>query len=154
MFMKAIDYLSPSITFYHNKKLSHSSILLGILSFITSIIIILAIYYSMVFIFHKNPKAFYFVRFVEDAGIYPFNSSSLFHFISIYKHSPFATGLKEEMDLTKFRVIGIEKNFEEYLGVNDIKKMNHRLYGKCDYVSDIKGIEHIIDKDFFAYSAL
>ena len=110
MFIKEIDYLSPLITFYHNKKLSHSSILSGILSFITTIIIIiLAIYYSMALIFHKNPEAFYFVRFVEDAGIYPFNSSSLFHFISIINHNPFATGLKEELDFTKFRVVGIEK---------------------------------------------
>ena len=154
MFIKVIDYLSPSITFYHNRKLSHSSILSGILSFITTIIIILlAIYYSMVLIFHKNPEAFYFVRFVEDAGIYPFNSSSLFHFISILKHRSYTTGLKEELDLTKFRVVGIEKNFEEYLSKKDIKKMNHWLYGKCDNVTDIKGIEHIIDKDFFVHSA-
>ena len=154
MFIKVIDYLSPSITFYHNRKLSHSSILSGILSFITTIIIIiLAIYYSMALIFHKNPEAFYFVRFVEDAGIYPFNSSSLFHFISIINHNPFATGLKEELDFTKFRVVGIEKNFESYLFTKDIKNMNHWLYGKCDNDSDIKGIEHIIDQDFFVHSA-
>ena len=31
--------------------------------------------------------------------------------------------------------------------------MNHWLYGKCDNVTEIKGIEHIIDKDFFVHSA-
>ena len=57
------------------------------------------------------------------------------------------------MDFTKFRVVGIEKNFEEYLVAKDIKTMNHWLYGKCDNDSDIKGIEHIIDKDYFVHSA-
>ena len=154
MFIKEIDYLSPLITFYHNKKLSHSSILSGILSIITTIIIIvLAVYYFMIFILHKNPEAFYFVRFVDDAGIYPFNSSSLFHFISIKQNNPYAEGLREGIDLTKFRIVGIDANFEKYLGIGDLKQMNHWLYGKCNNNSDIKGISHIIDKDFFIHSA-
>ena len=63
----------------------------------------------MIFIFHKNPEAFYFVRFIEDAGIYPFNSSSLFHFISIKKNNPYAEGLKEGIDLTKFRLLEFQQ---------------------------------------------
>ena len=153
MFIKEIDYLSPSITFYHNKKLSHSSIFSGILSIFTIfLIIVLTFYYSMDFIYHQNPEAFYFVRFIEDAGVHPLNSSSLFHFISVKKNAPNSIGIKEELDFTKFRVIGINQHFETYLARKNLRIMDHWIYGKCND-NDIKGINDLINVDYFTYSA-
>ena len=41
LLIKELDYISPSITFYHNSQLSHSSIISGIVSII-SILFIMA----------------------------------------------------------------------------------------------------------------
>ena len=38
--IKDLDYLSPTITLYHNRQLSHSSIVSGILSVIAILFII------------------------------------------------------------------------------------------------------------------
>ena len=57
MFFKKLDFLSPPITFYHRGYLSHSSIISGIISTVSNILIlILAIYYSLEIIQRKNPK--------------------------------------------------------------------------------------------------
>ena len=52
-----------------------------------------------------------------------------------------------------FRVIGIDKHFELYYLTHDLNKMDHWIYGKCNNISDTKGISHLIDKDFFNESA-
>ena len=64
MILKKVDFLSPQITFYHKGFLSHSSILSGIISVISFIlIIIVAIYFSLDIIKHQNPTAYYFNGF-------------------------------------------------------------------------------------------
>ena len=79
MFIKKVDFLSPKITFYYKGALSHSSIFSGIISIISILLIILlALHFSLDIIKRKNPKAFYFNSFIDDAGIFPLNSSSLF----------------------------------------------------------------------------
>ena len=84
MFIRNLDYLSPPITFYHKDSLSHSSIVSGILSIISFMLIIaIAIYFSLDLINRTNPAAFYYNRYIEDSGTFPMNSSSLFHFISL-----------------------------------------------------------------------
>jgi len=48
MIIKELDYLSPPITFYYKGFLAHSSIISGIFSIISFIIIIaLAVYFSL-----------------------------------------------------------------------------------------------------------
>ena len=47
MFIKRLDYLSPHITFYHKGLLFHSSLVSGIISIISIVlIIILTVYFS------------------------------------------------------------------------------------------------------------
>ena len=152
MFIKNIDYLSPPITFYYQGSLSHTSIVSGILSIISIIfILILTIYFSLELIQRKEPNAFYFSSYIEDAGIIPLNSSSLFHFITIATVSNgYSNG---GVDFTNFRIIGYENYFENYLYDRNISHFDHWLYGKCNNESDTIGISYLIKYDFFENSA-
>ena len=152
MLIRQLDYLSPPITFFHNGYLNHSSILSGLFLIISLIIIIsLAIYFSLDIIERKNPTSFFLNRYIEDAGIYPLNSSSLFHFISLSLFPDNNT--LEGIDFQDFRIIGLEKHLGRYLNNRDLKEYNHWLYGFCNNGSDIEGINYLIDYKFFQKSA-
>jgi hypothetical protein len=76
MIFRSIDFLTLRITLYQQGYSSHTSICSGIISLITAIVIILlGVYYSIDFIDRKKPSGYYFQRFVENAGIFPINSS-------------------------------------------------------------------------------
>ena len=125
MILKEIDFLSPKITLYQKGYLSHSSIISGIISIITLIIIIsFGIYYSLDLIRRENPKVYFFNRFVEDAGIFPINSSSFFHYIIISSNNTI-----RDFDLYSFRIIGFETYYAYYLDNRDLSNFNHWLYG-------------------------
>ena len=67
MILKQIDFLSPQITLYHKGFLSHSTIISGIISIISLVIIIsFGVYYSLDLIKRENPRACFLNRFVED----------------------------------------------------------------------------------------
>ena len=152
MLIKRIDYLSPPITFYHQGLLYHSSIVSGILSIISIILIIICtIYYSVELIKKKNPKSFSYYTFIEDSGIFPMNASSLFHFISVAsKENDFNN---DGIDFSLFRIIGLEDYFEIYLNDNNLSHYNHWIYGKCNSVIDTEGLGNLIQYDFFERSA-
>ena len=85
MFLRKLDFLSPQITLYYKGEQSHSSILSGILSVIGySICLLFAFVYAIEFINKENPKVYYYNRYIEDAGEFSLNSSSMFHFIQIF----------------------------------------------------------------------
>ena len=148
MFLKKVDFLSPQITLYHKGFSSHSSIVSGIISIIAFLIIILfGIYYSLDLIKRQCPKAFYFNRFVEDAGIFPLNASSLFHYVSI---TNFQT--VKDFDLYSFRLVGFEMHYLDYIRDRNISKFNHWLYGKCNYDIDAEGIQYLLNKEDFERS--
>jgi hypothetical protein len=151
MYIKKLDYLSPPITFYYSGSLSHSSIVSGILSIFSFIlIIVISIYFSRDLIQRKNPTAFYYNHFVDDSGIFPMNSSSLFHYISLQdaKNNHRDGGV----DFTIFRVIGIETFFTRYLNDSNLNNFNHWLYGPCKNIN-IEGLKYLITNDYFEKSA-
>ena len=140
MLFKELDFLSPKISLYYNGSLSHSSLFSINLSIISSIIIItFSIYFSLDLIERKNPDFYYLNRYVEDAGEFPLNSSSLFHFISLGNNTHNFNGF----DFRSFRIIGFNdhnKNTDN----NSIKKIDHWIYGLCDEnVSE--GINNLIE---------
>ena len=152
MFFKRLDYLSPSITFYHKGYLSHSSILSGILSIISMILIlILTLYFSLEIVQRRNPTIFSYSTFVEDAGIFAMNSSNLFHFISM--SSVLTNFANDGINFNYFRIIGLEVYYETYLYSKNIRDYNHWLYGRCNNNTDTQGISNIITYDFFEKSA-
>ena len=151
MFIKKLDYLSPPITFYHQGLLFHSSFISGIISILSILIIIIfTVYYSLELIKKKNPKSSSYYTYIEDSGIFPMNSSSLFHFISgISKESNFNNN---GIDFSFVRIIGLEVFFKSYIKDNNLSHYNHWLYGKCN-IKDIEGINNLIQYDFFERSA-
>ena len=152
MFLKKFDYVSPPITFYHKNYLAHTSILSGIIS-IFSFILILMIsgYFALQIIQRENPSVFNFKRIIEDAGTFPVNASSFFHFISLKTDSQeFYNG---GMDFRSFRIIGLDVHYSKYLNNKNLSNFDFWLYGYCNNESDTKGISHLIDYDFFKKSA-
>ena len=154
MFLKKIDCLSPEITLFYKGSLSHSSSFSGILSIIACIIILICSGYYFIGVIARDrdcPKIAFNRQFTEDAGIFPINSSSFFHFISIVKDKHYPD--KEEFDFTTFNLIGFETNIQDYENDNDLKKYNHWLYGFCDNEIDSKGIKDLITQNYFTKSA-
>ena len=152
MIIKKLDILSPPITFYYKGGLSHSSIVSGILSIITFMrIIFFGFYYSSFVIMRLNPKTYYYNTFVGDAGVYPINSSSFFHFISMSEkmEDPNDKGINFE----HFRIIGIDTYFHKVYINGGINYFDHWIYGYCNNHSDIKGISYLINQEFFKKSA-
>ena len=81
MILKKIDFISPEITLYYKGSLSHSSIMSGIISLIScTIIICISIYYFLSLIYRERdcPKIANNHQYIEDAGIFPLNSSFFF----------------------------------------------------------------------------
>ena len=148
MFIKRLDFLSPPITFYHQGLLFHSSFVSGILSIISIIlIVILTVHYSKELIEKKEPNYFSYNSFIEDSGIFPMNSSSLFHFISVAsKKSDFTN---DGIDFSLFKIVGLEDYFENYLSENNLSHYNHWLYGKCNSKIDTEGLGNLIQFEFF-----
>ena len=156
MFIKNLDYLSPRVTFYHKGFLSHSSICSGILSIIAIVfVIILAVYYFLEIIDKKDPKTFYLHSLIEEAGVYQFNTSSLFHFINqiqIFKGKT----IYEDLDFTTFSIIGSQLYGNNHLNsakYNGIKSFDHWLYGYCNKEINTKGLDDLITYTFFNKSA-
>jgi len=144
MFVKKFDFLSPKITLYYKGSSSHSSELSGILSIISIIAIIsLSIYFSLDLIQRKNPDSYYINRFVEDAGEFPINASSLFHYISI---DNLDDGINfEHFDFRSFRIIGFNSFFSYYIENRTLENFDHWIYGLCNDENDIKEINYLLN---------
>ena len=132
--------------------ISHSSIFSGILSIIFFLIkIISGIYYSLDLIQRKDIKAFYYNTYIEDAPIFPLNSSSLFHFLALENRDRIT--INEGIDFTKFNIIGFEIYFDNtFHSPFLLEYVNHWIYGNCNS-DDIKGINYLINYNFFEQSA-
>ena len=144
MFLSAIDFIAPRITLFHNSLINHSSNSSIILSIITIIIIIVfSIIFSLDFIFHKNPTSFYYKKYVEDAGIFPLNSSSLFHYITLFSNIEDFKGLG--FDDSMLTVIGLQINEKSYYNLNYNRTLfSHWIYGLCNN-NDIKEKISLLD---------
>ena len=152
MNINKFDILSPQITLYNKGLLYHSSLISVILSIITFIIIsIFVIRYMLIFLKrHNEPITMSSYNcFIEDAGTYPINSSSFFHFISLNEdiHNP----IDQEFDFEIFKIIGFETYINDYINDNNLYNFEHWLYGPCNNESDTVGISYLLFNFPFLY---
>ncbi len=150
MFLKNFDFLSPPITLYYKSQNSHSSFFSVILTILAYFIcLVFAFFYTFHFINNSNPNAYYYNRFVEEAGEFPVNASSMFSFIQI---KDTRLNIPDIVDFDILNIIGIEETIDNYNYTN-LDKYNHWLYGPCNNSTDIEGIEELITFDHFTESA-
>ena len=153
MFLKKLDMLSPPITLYFKEENQHSSIFSGILSCLAyALVLIAGVYYAREFINKESPKAYFFNRYIFDAGTFPVNSSSMFNFIQLAD-----TGTNQEIpfDFSVFRVIGVDDIFYEqyYENPNIVEEKDHWVYGYCNNNSDTQGISYLVNFNYYEQSA-
>ena len=150
MFLTKFDWLTPPVTLYYKGELQHSSVassIMSLLGYCSSIII--GLYLSFDFFKRLSPQVFCFNRYIEDSGIFPLNSSSLFSYFQILD-TKFA--LPRELDFTYIRVIGTELSIQTYLERNNTYGDDHWIYGKCNNNSDIKGLENLYNYEDYNQS--
>ena len=124
--LKSCDKLSPLINLYYRNQDRHSSILSGILTIISYFILIsLSIIFSLEFFLKKNPTSFFYNKFEKDVGIFPLNSSGIFHFIELGKRENF------EYDNRIYSVIGVTKLYDEIVKNNSQINYDHWIYSPC-----------------------
>jgi hypothetical protein len=115
------------------------------------LILVISSYFALQIINRENPSVFNFKRIIEDAGTFPINASSIFHFISLRTETQeFTNG---GMDFRSFRIIGLDVHHSDYLKDKNLSKFDFWLYGYCNNESDTRGISHLISYDFFKKSA-
>ena len=126
------DFISPNITLYYRSNLKHSSIPSVIISIFSIIILlVLSVIFSLDFIMHKNPSAYYYHEYVEDAGIYPLNSSQMFHFITIGEAIP-----SFSFDPRAISLIGVSVTDDIILANNNESEYDHWIYDFCEGEKD------------------
>ena len=153
MYIKKLDWLSPPITLYFKGENQHASIISAILSFICYILVlIMGVYYALGFIRKENPKAYFFNRYIVDAGYFPVNSSSMFNFIQICNQE---TNEEIPFDFKAFRIVGFDTVFYDgYMNNPEvINEVDHWVYDYCNNSSDTIGISSMINFRYFEQSA-
>jgi len=122
-FLSFIDIISPKITLYYKGQTKHSSLPSQIISIITLLTLtILSVIFSLDFFLKKNPTCFYYNRYIDDTGIFPLNSSSMFHFISFENYN---------WDPKAFSMIGVGVSENKYISIKDNTDFNFWIYEKC-----------------------
>ena len=153
MIIKKCDMISPCITLHFKGDINHSSFFSGILTIICyGIIFSFGIYYIIIYINKANPTIYFYTRYEKDAGAFPFNSSSLFHFIRFYSTNNYED---VEINFDSINIFGLEKSIDNYMSDNNLKNYNHWLYGPCNK-NDSKNIGHletIINQNFPFHAA-
>ena len=151
MIIRKLDFLSPKITLYFKGTHKHSSIFSGIITILSYMIILVClVYYIFDFIDRGNPTIYFFNRYIAETGAFPFNSSSLFHYLNLI---PASRDKNITLDLNSIRFYGINRSIDIYLQDFNFSKNSHWVYDHCDDKDYNNELNDIIDKNAFYYGA-
>ena len=127
MNLKSLDFLSPDITLFYNYKKAHVSSFSGILTILAYLTcLMISIYFSKDFFLKKNPICSYYKKFNIEAGFFPLNTSSMYHFLELTYN-----GKIINFDSKKIRIIGFRKDNEYFISPNILKNSIHWIYDFC-----------------------
>ena len=144
-FVKKFDFLSPPITLYFKGEDLHASLFSALLTVVVYVLVfVAAIYYFLGFVNKDSPKAYFFTRYVEDAGNFPVNASSMFNYVQfIDKYDSTKLGF----DFSVLKAVGVNSiYYDQYMSNPEvIDDTSYWVYGPCNDNTDIKGIEDLID---------
>jgi len=144
-FLNMVDVLSPSITLHFKGDSQHSSLVSGILSIIVIVLIFVSgIYYFLAYINKDSPKAYFFTRYIDDAGDFPLNSESMFNYVQFIDKFD---NQKIGFYFNAFIAIGTQKLYhEQYMDDPELlSTADFWIYGPCNSDSDIQGINDIVN---------
>ena len=140
MFLENFDYTSPNLTFYYNSKRSHVSIFGGIITIISyTLCVLISCYFFSDVIFRKNPGIFFYNRVVTDAGIFPLNSKSMFHYVFIKNVD--VDELGKYIQIISFRNLYVTN----YNKDGDRENYDHYIYDRCKLDLDDLSYNNIKD---------
>ena len=133
-----IDFLSPPITLFHLERRTHTSKVGGFLVILMFILCSLFIYLLVSeIITHKKMTTLFHKKFEFEAGLYSFNSSSIFHFIQIF--SADSGGYFDKYDSKYIRAYTtyVHSNFSS----SSLDLYDHWVFDTCRKDIDDKGLE-------------
>ena len=143
MFFKKFDRISSLITLSFKGDNMHSSIIAGILSIIAyGLTTTFGVFYALYFIQKKKPTAYFYSRYLEDAGKFSLDTSSVFHYFYFLNKTD-SSIIPFDNDI--IRIIGVENiNIDTYFTSIDLETTNHWVYGSCKYELDLDSIGYLI----------
>ena len=133
-----LDFLSPPITLFHLERRTHTSKVGGslvILMFMLCLLFIVLLLSEITS--HKKMTTIYHKKFEFEAGIYSFNSSSIFHFIQIF--SADSGGYFDKYDSKYIRAYTsyVHSNFSS----SNLDLYDHWVFDTCRKDIDDKDLE-------------
>jgi len=133
-----IDFLSPPITLFHLERRTHTS-KFGALLAISLIIMCLSYTFFLLFnlINHKKMTYIFYKKFEFEAGLYSFNSSSVFHFIQIF--SADQGGYFDKFDSKYIRAYTTYANSN--LSYDNVNLYDHWVFDTCRKNIDDKDLD-------------
>ncbi len=145
MFLKKFDRISPRLTLHYNSQHSHLSKFGGLLTIISYLLCILvSCYFFHDVLYRKNPVIYYYNRVISEAGYYPMNSKSMFHYVYIGDPN------RKKLD-NYFQIIGFSNLYVTNYNENGNREnFDHYIYDKCS--EDLDDLSNNNIKDILNFS--
>ena len=145
-FLSKFDILSPKITLYQNGKLTHFSLLSGILTLLSLFFcLVVGMLLADDIIRRKNPTSHFFKRFEKDLDLYSLNSSGIFHFFRFSTNYITYPIINNSL----IRIIGL-RNYSLYINNRSVineGNIEYWIYDKCEKDIDNKDFDSSIFSD-------
>ena len=142
MFIQYLDFLSPPISLYFNKKRTHTSKISGLIG----IIMILGCFsYSFILFYsiinHTNFISLIYKKFEWEPGFFEMNTTELFHFFQIFSSESGGYFDKYEPKYIRIYLTYVHNNLEQ----SQLHNYDHWVFDECREGIDNKDMS----KDLF-----